>query len=219
MKNNSQEHKTSLTIILIFALFYLGFADNMVLLIPGLSAGEANFLIYLWSLALIAISIIIFSPKINMSIKFKDIILIAFCYLLIRFFDTISHYLYEWLAPKQELPANQASLIKIKENSPFYFYITVIFLGPIAEEWFYRYGFQNFFKKYMSEIQAIILTALIFGFLHIWHGLFSNKNPYELIYLINYSGASISFSYAYYKTKRISVPIILHILNNLIASI
>ena len=93
-------------------------------------------------------------------------------------------------------------------------YFEVSFAGPILEEIVYRqllfgylYDLHSGCNKYIRFITASIVSSIVFGSIH--NGVF---HPYMLYYVT--SGIILSSLYVY--TKRLSSPIIVHILINLI---
>ena len=93
-------------------------------------------------------------------------------------------------------------------------YFEVVFMGPILEEIIYRqlvfgylYDLHSGCNKYIRFITASIVSSIVFGSIH--NGVF---HPFMLFYVT--SGIILSSLYVY--TKRLSSPIIVHILINLI---
>ncbi|WP_409274820.1 lysostaphin resistance A-like protein [Neobacillus sp. SCS-31] len=85
--------------------------------------------------------------------------------------------------------------------------IPFVFIGPLLEELiFRRIIFTSFLKKF-TFLLSILLTSVIFAG---WH---MTLQGFPLIFWL-----SIVFSYSYYQTNRLSVPITLHILWNLFSS-
>ena len=106
------------------------------------------------------------------------------------------------------------SVIKASEKVSIFTHFEVSLAGPILEEIVYRqllfgylYDFHSGCNKYISLITATIVSSIVFGSIH--NGVF---HPYMLYYVT--SGIILSSLYVY--TKRLSSPIIVHILINLI---
>lgn len=87
----------------------------------------------------------------------------------------------------------------------FYFFLMVI-ITPIIEEILYRGIIFNLFLKKYSVIISITLSSLIFAFIHL--------KFIGIGYLFLYG---LLFGFAYYKTKSLFTPILLHFLINLMA--
>ena len=81
--------------------------------------------------------------------------------------------------------------------------IEIIFLGPISEELFFRGFIYNFLKKKLDWKSAVIITSIVFAFLHssIW-GFF-------IVFIL-----SIGICYIYEKTRNIVSAIVFHSLYN-----
>ena len=92
-----------------------------------------------------------------------------------------------------------------------------VILAPILEELLFRgLVFRSLRDK--SKWLAIFASSFLFGFLHIYSALFAGDLS-QLIYLFSYGGMGFAFSYAYEKRKTICVPILMHMINNLVAII
>lgn len=105
------------------------------------------------------------------------------------------------------------SVIKASEKVSIFTYFEVSFAGPILEEIVYRqllfgylYDLHSGCNKYIRFITASIVSSIVFGSIH--NGAF---HPYMLYYVT--TGIILSSLYVY--TKRLSSPIIVHILHNL----
>lgn len=91
-------------------------------------------------------------------------------------------------------------------NNIIYFFLMVI-ITPIIEEILYRgIIFNLLLKKYSVNI-SLIVSSLIFAFVHLRFIGFGYLFLYGLL-----------FGFAYYKTKSIFTPIIIHFVINLMAS-
>ena len=103
--------------------------------------------------------------------------------------------------------------IKIAKAVSIYRNIDSVFVAPIFEEIVFRqilfgylYDLHSGCNKYIRFITATIVSSIVFGSIH--NGVF---HPYMLYYVT--SGMILSGLYIY--TKRLSSPIIVHILHNL----
>ena len=103
--------------------------------------------------------------------------------------------------------------IKIAKAVSIYRNIDSVFVAPIFEEIVFRqilfgylYDLHSGCNKYIRFITATIVSSIVFGSIH--NGVF---HPYMLYYVT--SGIILSSLYVY--TKRLSSPIIVHILHNL----
>ena len=103
--------------------------------------------------------------------------------------------------------------IKTAKAVSIYRNIDSVFVAPIFEEIVFRqilfgylYDLHSGCNKYIRFITATIVSSIVFGSIH--NGVF---HPYMLYYVT--SGIILSSLYVY--TKRLSSPIIVHILHNL----
>lgn len=103
--------------------------------------------------------------------------------------------------------------IKTAKEVSIYRNFDSVFVAPIFEEIVFRqilfgclYDLHSGCNKYIRFITATIVSSIVFGSIH--NGVF---HPYMLYYVT--SGMILSGLYIY--TKRLSSPIIVHILHNL----
>lgn len=80
------------------------------------------------------------------------------------------------------------------------------FIGPICEEIIFRGIILKEFLQTYSPTKAILYSALIFGIIH-----------FIPLQVISAFFAGLVLGYIYYKTKSLWLPIIIHILNNVLA--
>jgi membrane protease YdiL (CAAX protease family) len=135
------------------------------------------------------------------ALKRNEIVLIIISFLVIE----ITTYL---ITTFFSLPSNQESLIKMVDQSNLI--VAIITLGiliPIIEECIFRGVFiKVLFQK--SQRIGVIISILLFTFAH---------GPSSVIDFIIYGLPAVIYSVIYYKTKRLEIPIIIHIMNNLYA--
>ena len=135
------------------------------------------------------------------ALKRNEIVLIIISFLVIE----ITTYLITTFFP---LPSNQESLSKMVDQSNLI--VAIITLGiliPIIEECICRGIFiKVLFQK--SQRIGVIISILLFTFAH---------GPSSVIDFIIYGLPAVIYSVIYYKTKRLEIPIIIHIMNNLYA--
>lgn len=114
--------------------------------------------------------------------------------------------------------SNQSQVVQLMQQKQiFTFFLTIVF-APIVEEIIFRGVIFQQLKQWVSVNMAIILSALSFGFLHIFQALLVGEWK-EWIFLFPYSLIGIFFAYAYTKTNSIYTSIIMHMITNLIASL
>lgn len=107
-------------------------------------------------------------------------------------------------------PVNQTSIVEHIKESPVFYSIFVIIIGPIIEEFIFRFLPSRFIK---NKILYILISGFVFAMMHVIDEL----NPFYYIWY--YIIRAIYYGYSYKKTKDIFVPISIHVLNNLIATL
>ena len=100
----------------------------------------------------------------------------------------------------------EATSMKMTQVAPLII-IPFVFIGPVLEELIFRRILFTLFTKKFTIVVSILLSSFIFAG---WHMTLSG---FPLLFWL-----SIVFTYSYYQTNRLVVPIILHILWNLFAS-
>ena len=129
----------------------------------------------------------------------------------------VSNLLLMLLSVTQE-SANQTGIETLITAYPIPLFIATVFFAPIAEEFVFRYIiFRSIRKK--NVILAHLISAFLFGFIHVSTQVLGYGNFTEMIQIIPYFAMGLVFSLAYEKKKTLSAPITLHLLNNLIATI
>lgn len=112
---------------------------------------------------------------------------------------------------------NQLLFESLIENNFIFMAIQAIVFAPIVEELIFRGLIFRTFRQYNIYLGHFI-SAFCFGFIHIYQGLFAGDMT-QLIYLLSYGGMGFAFSLVYEKRKTIVAPMIVHMLNNLIATL
>lgn len=107
-------------------------------------------------------------------------------------------------------PANQASIEKSFYEAPILNSIVSIIIVPIIEEIIFRFLPYKFIK---NKAVYIIVSAVIFAAMHVIH----DPNPFYYIWF--YMMKPMYYGYRYHKTKNLLVPISMHSLNNLVATL
>ena len=80
------------------------------------------------------------------------------------------------------------------------------FIGPVCEEVIFRGVILKGFLKTFHPAKAIIFSSLIFGVIH-----------FMPLQVISAFFAGLVLGYIYYKTRSLWLPIIIHVINNVIA--
>ena len=137
------------------------------------------------------------------SLKLKELAIIIISFLILE----VSRSLITSFA---SIPANEEGLNEGVKHSKFF--IEIITLGifiPIIEECIFRGTLIKVMfhkKQWLGVIVSIILFTLSHG-------------PTNVTDYIIYGIPAIIYSISYYKTRRLEIPIIIHILNNLLATL
>jgi len=108
---------------------------------------------------------------------------------------------------------NDVSVTNNLMFSPIIFGLITFILAPILEEITFRLAFKDIFK---NKWIYILLSGLVFGSIHV---IFSLTDITQLLYLIPYCSLGIAFSYIYYDSDNIYIPISFHILHNSLTAI
>ena len=109
-----------------------------------------------------------------------------------------------------EVATNQQAAIDQLQTFPVYLILSAIITAPIIEETIFRLTIR---KLINNKIIFIIISGLLFGFLHV---IYSYTNITDFLYVIPYSIPGFAFAYMLVKTDNICVPISLHMLHNTI---
>ena len=107
-------------------------------------------------------------------------------------------------------PANQTSLDKAFYEAPIFNSILSIIIGPIIEEFIFRFLPYRFIK---NKTLYIIVSTVVFAAMHV----VNDPNPFYYIWF--YMMRPLYYGYRYHKTKDILVPLSMHSLNNLVATL
>ncbi|MDL2265813.1 CPBP family intramembrane metalloprotease [Parabacteroides sp. OttesenSCG-928-G21] len=81
--------------------------------------------------------------------------------------------------------------------------LSIAIVGPIAEEFLFRGAIMRALMKQFSPTKAIVISALIFGIIHL--------NPAQVLFAFL---LGLIFGWIYYKTGSLIPVILMHIVNN-----
>lgn len=112
-----------------------------------------------------------------------------------------------------ELANNEENVRNLLNTTPIIAFLMTGILAPITEELVFRKAFLSVFK---DKWPFVLISGIIFGSLHVFLSL---DSIFQLLYLVPYCSLGIAFSYMYYETKNIMVPIIIHMVHNSLLSI
>lgn len=111
-----------------------------------------------------------------------------------------------------KMPLNEINNRNELLNFPFSSLLNILIFAPVIEELMTRVILK---KEIKNKYLYILLSGLIFAFLHILNSLV-NGISYEVLYLIPYGAIGIALSLIYYKTDNIWTSITFHSLHNLL---
>lgn len=116
---------------------------------------------------------------------------------------------------------NQNIVVNVITANPVSSFFWIVLIGPFVEEFTYRYGLYGTLRRW-NKYAALIITALIFGFIHFDFSVIGGSDKQllyiELLNIPTYIVMGLLFSYAYEKHD-IQVPLLAHIFNNLLSYI
>lgn len=93
---------------------------------------------------------------------------------------------------------NTSDIVELTRINPLFFIIPV-FTAPILEELIFRKIIFGSLHKRMNFLLSVFTSSLIFALVHL-----------EFQHLLIYFGMGVALAYVYVKTKRIIVPILVH---------
>ena len=154
--------------------------------------------------------LLVFEGRKMLELKWKWRYLV---YLLLAYgVSYLSDIVFSFLTPAT---SNQIALNELTEMTGrqelLYFLLITCLLGPITEELVYRGVLMNTFLKDSPWYGDVLLSACIFGYVHVSSGL----TP--LAFFTYASGGAI-LALLYRKTHSLYYPILLHIMINITAS-
>ncbi len=107
-------------------------------------------------------------------------------------------------------PANQTSIEESFCEALIFNSIYAIIIGPIIEEFIFRFLPYRFIK---NKTLYIIVSTIIFAAMHV----VNDTNPFYYIWF--YMIRAFYYGYRYHKTKDILVPLSMHSLNNFVETL
>ena len=97
-------------------------------------------------------------------------------------------------------------------NYPIYMVFSTCIFAPFTEEIIFRKSFKNCFS---NNIMYIILSGILFGFLH----TISGNSLKELLFIIPYGCLGFVFALMYNKTNTVFTSVFAHMLHNSILTL
>lgn len=104
-------------------------------------------------------------------------------------------------------PVNQTYVVNLFKESPIFNSILIVIIGPIIEEFSFRFLPYKFIQ---NKTLYIIISSVVFAMMHVI------DDPNAFYYIWFYMIHPLYYAYRYHKTKDILVPISMHSFNNLI---
>jgi len=99
-------------------------------------------------------------------------------------------------------------ILELSEKTGIFSFLMIVIAAPILEEFIFRGVILDGFLRNYSPFKSILMSSLLFGIIHL--------NPWQFI------AATITgfFSgWVYYRTRKLTLSIIIHFVNNLFAFI
>lgn len=114
--------------------------------------------------------------------------------------------------------ANDAEIGKMIQENPVLLIIGTVILVPPAEEVLYRgLVFRGIYNK--NKVAGYIVSTLIFSVLHVI-GYIGEYSPLQLVLsFLQYVPVSLCLAYAYVRADSIWAPIIMHTIQNFLATV
>ena len=147
----------------------------------------------------------IWDPKI-LSWKGMGIVLLGYAAMFCC--DSLAQYLIEMRGI--DTTANQDAIVQLLAGVPFWLALLITALLPaLAEEIIFR-GY--LYKKLFGDLSIVglVLSSLIFGLMH---------GPTDWLSCFIYSSSGLILGYSYYKTGYLVYPMVIHLLNNGLATL
>ena len=104
--------------------------------------------------------------------------------------------------------ANEQAVQEMISSLPWLMVINAGIIAPCTEEIVFRKCFK---KAFPNKWIFIILSALVFGSLHV---ITTMTSPLELLYIIPYGALGASFAMMYQKTETIYTSVAMHMFHN-----
>ncbi len=96
--------------------------------------------------------------------------------------------------------------IEFANQKGVFSFLSIVIAAPILEELIFRGIILNGLLRRYSPIKSIIISSILFGIVHL--------NPWQFIGALLFGLFS---GWVYYRTRKLTLPIIIHFVNNLVA--
>lgn len=111
---------------------------------------------------------------------------------------------------------NQKVIVDNAMVAPAFTIFSSVIFAPIVEETVFRGGVFTFLRGHTSFISSLLLSSLLFGFIHVMDSLLAG-NFTDVTYLLLYTGIGMVLAYGYEKSNSIVVSTGVHMCNNILA--
>ena len=172
-------------------------------------------IIYMIAYEIIFMAIIAFIFKDKLKKDFKDIkknhkkhYSNCFKYWLIGIIIMMISNLIITFITKGGVANNEQAIRDMMSISPIYIFFSAVLFAPLVEELVFRQAFRYIFS---SKILFIIMSAFVFGGLHVFSSM---ESFLDLLYIIPYGAPGAVFAYMLVKKDNIFVPIGFHFMHN-----
>lgn len=108
---------------------------------------------------------------------------------------------------------NQSQVVQMVKGFPIVGILFTVMAAPIIEELTYRYYLYKGIEK-RSVFLAFVVTVFLFAAMHLIPSISSGTFVQDLRSLPAYMFASFLFTFSYYRSKKILVPITAHMIYN-----
>ena len=102
----------------------------------------------------------------------------------------------------------QEIFLEFANQNGVFSFIVIVIAAPILEELIFRGIILNGLLQRYSPVKSIVLSSVLFGIVHL--------NPWQFISALI---IGIFSGWVYYKTRKLSLSILIHLVNNLLAFI
>jgi membrane protease YdiL (CAAX protease family) len=142
-----------------------------------------------------------FRPRINNTIGYKNLLLYMALGIIVC---VIANYPYSIINKLHDKPNEYIIFMKYGTFAKAYFIFSLVILGPIIEEIFYRLYIYSMLKEEMSIAYSTVISAALYMLMH---------GKIQIVYLFI---PGVVYALVYEKTKTIWSSVVVHGLNNLV---
>ena len=100
----------------------------------------------------------------------------------------------------------QKIFLEFANQNGVFSFIAIVIAAPVIEELIFRGIILNGLLRRYSPVRSIILSSILFGIVHL--------NPWQFVSALI---IGIFSGWVYYRTRKLSLSILIHLVNNLVA--